>query len=138
MLGFAMRAGKLVIGTELVCRSMAKRGRDSVKLVLVSSSASAGTKKKLLTKCEFYKLSVIVISMDSSELGRLLGKTYAPSAVAITDIRFAEEIAKAHASEQVPQDFDGQRDQTTQRKEVSYKETGDSYAAITSENNTDI
>ena len=36
-----------------------------------------------------------MINIDSSELGRLLGKLYAPATVAIIDDRFAEEISKA-------------------------------------------
>ncbi len=129
MLGFAMRAGKVVIGTDLVCHALAKSGSGSAKLVLVASTASDGTKKKLLKKSEYYKVRAIVTDIDSSELGRLLGKLYAPSAVAITDKHFAEEIARAS---------DGQRDQTTQRKEVSDTETGDPYASITNKDNTDI
>ena len=95
MLGFAMRAGKVIIGTELVCSSMAKRGKDAPRLVLISSTASDGTRKKILTKSEFYNIEATTIEIDSDELGRLLGKLYAPAVVAITDDRFAEEIRRA-------------------------------------------
>lgn len=95
MLGLAMRAGKVVIGTEMVCVSLGKRGK--VKLVLVASDASAATKKKIVTKCEFYGVAVTESALDTSELGRLLGKTYGPAAVAITDEGFAREIAKCGA-----------------------------------------
>lgn len=95
MLGFAMRAGKVIIGTELVCSSMAKRGKDAPRLVLISSTASDGTRKKILTKSEFYHIEATTIEIDSDELGRLLGKLYAPAVVAITDDRFAEEIRRA-------------------------------------------
>ena len=95
MLGFAMRAGKVIIGTELVCSAMASRGKDRARLLLIASDASDGTKKKLLHKAEFYGVEVLITNIDSSELGRLLGKLYAPASVAIIDDRFAEEIAKA-------------------------------------------
>ena len=95
MLGFAMRAGKVIIGTELVCSSMAKRGKDAPRLVLISSTASDGTRKKILTKSEFYNIKATAVELDSDELGRLLGKLYAPAVVAITDDRFAEEIMRA-------------------------------------------
>ena len=36
--------------------------------------------------------------MDGDELGRLLGKLYAPAVVAITDDRFAKEIKLALTS----------------------------------------
>lgn len=92
MLGFAMRAGKLIIGTELVCRAM-PGGR--VKLVLVSASASAATKKKLFVKSGFYGISAIEVDIDTVSLGNLLGKSYSPAAIAVTDSGFAEEIKKA-------------------------------------------
>ena len=95
MLGFAMRAGKVVIGTESVCSVMARRGKDRPHLVLIAHTASEGTKKKLLTKAEFYGVDTLSIDIDSSELGRLLGKLYAPATVAIVDDRFAEEIRRA-------------------------------------------
>lgn len=93
MLGFAMRAGKIVIGTDLVCRSLAKRGR--VLLVLVSQSASLGTKNKIFKKCKFHNVDCSEIPIEQAELGRLLGKAYAPSVVAICDTGFAFEISKA-------------------------------------------
>lgn len=98
MLGFAMRAGRLVIGTESVCKAMAKRGNEKVRLVLIAFDASDGTKKKLLTKAEFYGVDAIEINIDQSELGRLLGKLYAPATVAVTDEHFADEIRRAVGS----------------------------------------
>ena len=95
MLGFAMRAGKVIFGTESVCSARAKRGKEKASLVLIACTASEGTKKKLLHKAEFYGVEAITIDIDSGELGRLLGKLYAPATVAIVDDRFAEEIKKA-------------------------------------------
>ena len=92
MLGFAMRAGKLVIGTEQICKSMAK---GQVRLVVVSCGASELTKKKLFTKSDYYGVSAIEADIDTERLGRLIGKTYAPAAVAVTDNGFAVEIKKA-------------------------------------------
>lgn len=92
MLGFAMRAGKVIIGTEQVCTALKKRGR--VQLVLVCSGASEATKKKVTVKCEFYGVRTIEVNMDTAELGRLLGKVYAPACVALTDEGFASEIIK--------------------------------------------
>ena len=95
MLGFAMRAGKVVIGTDSVCVAMAKRGKEKPRLILISATASEGTNKKILCKAEFYGIKVLTIDIDSGELGRLLGKLYAPATVAIVDDRFAEEIIRA-------------------------------------------
>ena len=89
MLGFAMRAGKTVIGTELITKSLARGG---IKLVVITSDASPLTKKTLNSKSEYYGTPAIEIEMTSEELGRLLGKAYAPVAVALTDSGFADEI----------------------------------------------
>ena len=97
MLGFAMRAGKVVIGTEQVCVALAKKGR--VKLVILSVGTSESTKKKVTVKCEFYGVPVIEVSMDTEELGSLLGKVYAPACVGITDSGFAKELAAAVSSQ---------------------------------------
>lgn len=136
MIGLAMRAGKVAIGTDLVIRAMRERGKGAARLVLISNSASDSTKKKICFKCEFYKIPVMELVMDSSELGSLLGKLYAPAAIAITDDSFAKEIRRILTE---ISDSDQQyRDITTQRKEVSTQETGDNYASNTSENNSDI
>lgn len=113
MLGFAMRAGKVIIGTDTVCKRMSVSG--AVHLVVAASDASDSTKKKLLTKSEFYNIPAIVTRLRSSELGDLLGKSYAPCALGITDGNFAKEIKKAH--EETTSDI--RREETIQRKEVS-------------------
>ena len=95
MLGFAMRAGKVIIGTESVLAAVAKQGKAKPKIVLISSTASDGTRKKILTKCEFYHIQAAPISLSSDELGSLLGKLYAPAVVAITDDGFATQIRLA-------------------------------------------
>ena len=94
MLGFAMRAGELVIGTELIVKALARGG---VKLVVISDGASESTKKKLTVKSEFYDVMAIEVGIATDELGRLLGKTYAPAAVAVKNEGFAAEIKKAFA-----------------------------------------
>ena len=96
MIGFAMRAGKVVIGTDLVCASMSWKGAKRARLVLLTSNASDGTKKKISNKCEFYGVDMRVIDIDGDALGQILGKTYAPAVIAISDDRFAEEIRLAN------------------------------------------
>ena len=95
MLGLAMRAGKLIIGTEMICRAMP---RTKQMLVVLSSGASDGTKKKLRTKCEFYNIEMTEIDLDTEALGRLLGKTYTPAAVAVIEPGIADEIKKARGA----------------------------------------
>lgn len=116
MLGFAMRAGRLVIGTDPVCTAMAKSTRARPRLVLISDGASDNTKKKLTTKGEFYKIQTVTVALDTDTLGHLLGKSYAPVCVGVCDDAFAKEIRRALGITEI----------TSQRKEVSsLGETGD-------------
>ena len=96
MLGFAKRAGKVIIGTELVCRAMPK---GEVKLVVISAASSLPTKKKLTVKSDFYKIPWVEADIDTDSLGHILGKSSSVAAVAITEERFAEEISKATVSD---------------------------------------
>jgi ribosomal protein L7Ae-like RNA K-turn-binding protein len=95
MIGFAMRAGKLVIGTEQVCKMIAKAGGGGIKLVVVAGKASDATRKKLSSKCDFYKIPSIEIYMTPEQLGALIGKTYAPAVIGVADEGFAKEIEAA-------------------------------------------
>ena len=95
MLGLSMRAGKLIIGTEMICRAMP---RGEVRLVVMSSSVSAATRKKLTNKCEFYGIELVEVEMNTEQLGHLLGKTYTPAAVAVMDEGIAEQIKRASDS----------------------------------------
>lgn len=96
MIGFARRAGKCIIGTELICRALPK---GEVKLVVVSATASAPTKKKLTVKCDYYKVDHVESEIDTDGLGSLVGKSGAVAAVAITDSQFADQIIKAVVGE---------------------------------------
>lgn len=95
MIGLARRAGKTVIGTDLVCRAMPK---GQIRLVLISQSASAPTKKKLSVKSDFYGIKWLEAEIDTERLGNILGKSGAVAAVAITDSGFAEELARLAVS----------------------------------------
>ena len=94
MLGFATRAGKIIVGTDLVCSAMPK---GKVKLTVISDGASDSTKKKLTQKSEFYGITSVVTEIDTAELARVIGKDSNIAAVAVTDERFATEILKLFA-----------------------------------------
>ena len=100
MIGFCMRAGKVIIGTDMVCRAMASK-KSAPKLVLVSAYASDGTKKKISNKCEFYRIKTVQINMSTDDIGSLLGKTYSPAVIGIADEGFAREIEKAIVGEEI-------------------------------------
>lgn len=93
MLGFAMRAGKLILGTDTVFDALKKKGR--VRLVVYSSGASDATKKKIASQCEFYGAPKVMADITSEEMGDLLGKGRPVVIVGVNDEGFAEEILKA-------------------------------------------
>ena len=101
MLGFAMRAGKAVLGTDLILSSMSIKGKGRVWVVVISCEASDNTRKKLAQKASLLDIPIVEVDIGMEELGRLLGKTYTPCAVAITDEGFAKEIVNAKASETI-------------------------------------
>ena len=92
MLGFAMRAGRVLLGCDIVISAMQK---GKARLIIISESASEGTKKKIKFKSEFYSVPMILTSLTGDELGERLGKSYAPVVLAVTDEGFAGEILKA-------------------------------------------
>lgn len=96
MLGLAMKAGKVVIGTEQVVAFIQKK---RIKLVLLSSGSSDGTKKKIRSKCEYYNVPMTELPIQTDELGSLLGKTYTPAVVGITDENFSRTLNKLLNSE---------------------------------------
>ncbi len=95
MLGFARRAGRVIIGTELVCRAMPKAGDGKIRLVIISDKASDATRKKLAGKCEFYGIEHVEVNITAEELGHTVGKMSSIAVVAVTDERFAKEIVGA-------------------------------------------
>lgn len=92
MLGFAMRAGRVLLGTDIVISAMQK---GQARLIIISESASESTKRRLGFKCEFYSVPVIFTTLSGDELGERLGKSYSPIVLAVTDEGFASEILKA-------------------------------------------
>jgi len=85
-LGLAMRARKLILGTEIVSNSIAK---GEVKLVLVSSSASNNTKKLVANKSKHY--DVPLIELDDLILNQAIGKVNI-KVVGVIDSGFAKSL----------------------------------------------
>ena len=95
MIGLARRAGKVVIGADLVCLALPK---GKVRLVLVADTASAGTRERLFHKCEYYKVPFLIVDIEKEELGAILGKSGSVATVAICDESFANEIVRLISS----------------------------------------
>ncbi len=90
MLGLARRAGKTVLGTDMICEKM--RAKSKPVLVVVSHEASDATRERLQKKCVFYNIPCLVVDITRDALGQLLGKTGGIAAVAVTDENFAREL----------------------------------------------
>lgn len=90
MLGLARRAGKTVLGTEMICEQM--RAKKKPVLILVSSCASDGTRRRLLHKSSFYSIPALTVEVSGETLGHLLGVARPLVAVAVTDAGFAAQL----------------------------------------------
>lgn len=88
-LGICRRAGKTVIGSELVCDAM-RQGH--IALVLLSAEASPATKKRIGDKCRFYGKDLLEIPADTVLLGHSVGKDGAVAVVGVTDGGFARAM----------------------------------------------
>ena len=105
MLGMCRRAGKTVLGTELICSQM--RGRRKPSLVVISSGASDNTREKLIAKSSYYGVPYLLVDLDPGSLARRLGKTGVTAAVAVTDPALAREIENACKGRESSNDEDG-------------------------------
>ena len=92
MLGFAMRAGKVEVGTDAVLTLVAK---GLISLVIIASDASDKSKERIKKICEFYNTDCIEPGVDAETLSQRLGKISNTVCVAIKDEGFKNEILKA-------------------------------------------
>lgn len=80
-IGLGRKAGKLIIGAEMVCDGV----RDgTVLLVLVASDASQNSRKRILGCADYYNAEVETIDVTTEELGAAIGKS-AVACVGVTD-----------------------------------------------------
>src|SRR5690606_41035518 len=70
LLGLAMRANRVVTGTEAVLRAIRS---GEARLVLVAEDASRGALKRVRDKCSFYSVPLICYGTRVA-LGRAIGK----------------------------------------------------------------
>ncbi|MBQ7688327.1 MAG: ribosomal L7Ae/L30e/S12e/Gadd45 family protein [Clostridia bacterium] len=94
MLGLARRAGKLLIGHDAVFDAV-KRGR--VKLVLLTSDASARHRKELISAD--YAGALAALKQSTAQAGALLGKQ--SCVFALEDEDFASAVMKTICEEEI-------------------------------------
>ncbi|APX72635.1 ribosomal L7Ae/L30e/S12e/Gadd45 family protein [Companilactobacillus allii] len=85
-LGIALRAGKIISGTELTLQGIRNQ---SVKLVIMASDCSDRTKKDLTNKTNSYAVPLID-NFTSQELKRSIGKER--KVIGVTDLGIARRL----------------------------------------------
>ncbi len=93
LLGIARKAGRTVIGTDLVMKALTG-GNPKIYIVLASDGASDNTKKRIYDRCTYYQVERYTIPQTPSELSHLLGKTSSVCCIGITDSGFAEGLKR--------------------------------------------
>ena len=100
MIGMCRGAGKLIIGTPMICEHLRKQSNKNPAssdaerrdvLVIEASDTSENTHKKISDKCIYYKVKHIRIESTCENLGRAVGKD-AVAAVAVADESFCRAI----------------------------------------------
>ncbi len=103
MAGFAMRAGKLVCGTDKICDEIRRHGMPDdgsgsnvrpVGVVLLTADASDNTQKRIANACKYYRVELIRSDLTSEELAARIGRA-AAAACATFDRGFADGMKKA-------------------------------------------
>lgn len=89
MLGLCRKAGKMIIGTDLVTKSLPSK---KAYLVIYTSDASKNTEKKVTDKCSYYGVECVKSSCSSLEISSAIGKDGAICTLGITDLNFASEL----------------------------------------------
>ena len=86
-IGLMNRAGALATGTELVLTGV-RNGK--VKLVLIDSTVSDNSFKKITDKCKFYGVSYIVMP-EATDIGAAVGKG-SRKVIGVTDQHFVKAL----------------------------------------------
>ena len=90
MIGLCEKAGKLSSG-EFSCEKSIKKGL--AKLVILSSDASANTRKHFEDMCSYRKIAIITLDNSREELGHMAGKQER-AVLSVDDGGFAQGILK--------------------------------------------
>ena len=95
MIGIAKKAGRVTLGTDMICEALRANAKGrKIFSVFAASDVSDGTRKKLSDKCAFYETELVVTSLTAAELGASVGKSGAIAAIGITDEGLAAAVKK--------------------------------------------
>ncbi len=88
LIGLCQKAGKMASGED-TCETAIRSGKAF--LVLLSSDASATTRKKFSNRCHYYEVPLAILPFSKEQLGRAIGKTLR-SCAAVCEEGFAKKI----------------------------------------------
>ncbi len=92
LMGLAVRAGKVVFGTPMVCDAM--RAGKKLHLVVEACDTSDNTHKRIADRSAYYGIKHMRVNVKTGELAHALGKSGDLATVAITDEGMANAIVK--------------------------------------------
>lgn len=92
LLGLCARAGRLVLGTPMICESL--KAKKEILMVLMAEGVSENTRKRLSDRCGFYGVRLESVKVTTAELAHALGKSGELAAVGVTDPNFASGLEK--------------------------------------------
>ncbi len=96
VIGLCRSAGRLVMGTEMICEALKKRGvgkNFEDIIVIEASDTSENTHKRITDRCSYYNVRYIRIESDRLSLGKAIGRGEV-GAVMVNDESFCRAIDK--------------------------------------------
>ncbi len=82
-LGLCRKAGKIIIGTEAVCKALREPKKPFA--VFAANDNSENTEKRLRNQCGSHGVPLYRVPASGAELARALGKSAHTAAAAVTD-----------------------------------------------------
>ena len=89
-IGLARKAGKMIVGTDMVCDEIRKK---HIFLALYASDVSENTRKRISDCCQYYHVKLYACPVTKEELGASIGKSFA-ACIGITDKNLSELIGR--------------------------------------------
>ena len=89
-IGLARKAGKVTVGTEMVCDDIRKK---KICVTIYAADVSVNTKKRITDCCQYYHVPCYQCAVNKDVLGAAIGKSFA-ACIGITDENLSELISR--------------------------------------------
>lgn len=95
IIGIAKKAGKLIIGTELVTGGIRSGApHKCAAAVFLACDAAANSEKRIRNCCSYYEVPMETLQLTAEELARAVGKDAPLVTVGVLDPGLAEAISE--------------------------------------------